>query len=1310
METPKIYVADLAAYNEGKLIGEWLDLSSYDSGSEVMEAIDDLLVTFGEKQGVVREEYAIHDTENIPDGLIDEYSGREDFDKLIAIIKKAEDTDIPVEVLMEYASNVGIDANELDDVPFNGRFDSEEDFAQDLVEQGVVTDLAAYLEMTTTDMRILAGEEADRQVDDMSDDEVLENVDNDFMEFERADEINEEVEQLEQELEEIKEEIDEAYDDQSEDATEEDAESIDERVSELKEKMSSIEEQISDLKSELRDIKYRDKDDAVDDAREQLKEDRYNEIYEALEKDAVGYFVDELGYDESELVNNNAFMVDYEKLARDLSQDYTFIEHDGDVYVFSSYKWGGKTYANGGGVKDIDYSEVLPIVKEKIDNAVDDINYENVSNGNGEEVEYRSMSGFTPYTNGGYEYRWFEYVNMLNGSGKSLPTKPLDDELQRQVDYNYELAKESFIERYPEIVEELGEDKINYHDLYEAGYGGEAEELSEMGMNYDGEDTVMMRVTAYYYNPENSRGKDGKHTITLFGDVNLESPYHRTGNLDDSMEITFTFNSLSDLSKKMDANLKKILNWFGGGYYKKSKREMKVRRMADGGEVKGFEAKIKDAMKQENKWHFFNEMVDGKNVQLKMFVGKKEVDVQIFRINGLGAKMPRNYVGKRETLRMIMDNFSDGFADGGVMADGGSLQDKIKHINEKYDGVTASKAYSSNRIQVVSPYFNTLNEIKRKEFNGNGLMERYGNMSSLYVLYSNEIYAGGGSVDDKYKIVDGTAYQKETPDEVIRVLENARKSGKKIKIYYGDKETGRDWLEEYDTVGTVGRSTGTYKIPLLIKTSRSTGGGGILDSSIVKIKDASSGVVLYKHPKYQQPTVEIVPSDMEGYTHNTIVNGELRGRHKSLKSAQILKSKLMAGGGSVIDGDKIYEYGITYELITPESAEMGDFEETGWEVERQNETLADILKNANYNYGIYEPTDSFSESWRSTSPDNNRDYFEKGHEKYYTLFINNVDGSDISDEERAFITEKLRSGRKLNWDDEDKEWWAGGGHVSFWSYDIKPDVIEIYPQSEEDENSFNSIEEIKKQLIEEGYKQRFFVYRSVEDMRDAVIDYYYNNDVFDDPYTYGLNMEDLNDSEKTEKAIIEYFGLDDDENVRERFEVLGLGHEEEYAGGGMAKFKSGLSSFASKSKELATKGYHKSKQLAKAGYEKTKQGVGKAKDFTKKQIHDQKKKVALEVIDETKGKVKEAKKKELLKDTKQVIKDKYKGGGKTAKKKATFKDKVKAIKARLRGTKVPKKLQGDYGKTYDAQEAQQAAQRIAGAMRAEEMGTRKKKD
>jgi hypothetical protein len=63
------------------------------------------------------------------------------------------------------------------------------------------------------------------------------------------------------------------------------------------------------------------------------------------------------------------------------------------------------------------------------------------------------------------------------------------------------------------------------------------------------------------------------------------------------------------------------------------------------------------------------------------------------------------------------------FAKGGEVGSS-LLYEKVKHINKKYDGVVASKTQRDNKIQVVSPFFNTLNEIKRNEFDGNGLLQR----------------------------------------------------------------------------------------------------------------------------------------------------------------------------------------------------------------------------------------------------------------------------------------------------------------------------------------------------------------------------------------------------------------------------------------------------------------------------------------------------------------------------------------------------------------------------------------------------------
>jgi hypothetical protein len=126
---------------------------------------------------------------------------------------------------------------------------------------------------------------------------------------------------------------------------------------------------------------------------------------------------------------------------------------------------------------------------------------------------------------------------------------------------------------------------------------------------------------------------------------------------------------------------------------------------AEGGQVASFEKKIKDAMKEENKWHFINEEFDGKAVQLKMFVGKKEVDVQIFRINGRAAGMPKNYAGKRETLKMIMDNFQTKMESSSVMAKGGYMEGggEVSNMSEKE---FLNKYYGANVFtEDVSKYF-----------------------------------------------------------------------------------------------------------------------------------------------------------------------------------------------------------------------------------------------------------------------------------------------------------------------------------------------------------------------------------------------------------------------------------------------------------------------------------------------------------------------------------------------------------------------------------------------------------------------------
>lgn len=163
---------------------------------------------------------------------------------------------------------------------------------------------------------------------------------------------------------------------------------------------------------------------------------------------------------------------------------------------------------------------------------------------------------------------------------------------------------------------------------------------------------------------------------------------------------------------------------------------------------------------------------------------------------------------------------------------------------------------------------------------------------------------GNGSLI-RFRRHEGVFFHADTPSEVVRALDAARKARTRIRLYYGDTETGRDWLEEHDVVGTLGQSLGPLRVPLLIPTRRSDGGPALLDHCIVKIKETRSGWICYQHPKYHTGTFtirEIGPDELcggqilrsLGYTHAVDVNNINHANFHSLAAAQRYVRKMTA--------------------------------------------------------------------------------------------------------------------------------------------------------------------------------------------------------------------------------------------------------------------------------------------------------------------------------------------------------------------------------------------------------------------------------
>lgn len=104
----------------------------------------------------------------------------------------------------------------------------------------------------------------------------------------------------------------------------------------------------------------------------------------------------------------------------------------------------------------------------------------------------------------------------------------------------------------------------------------------------------------------------------------------------------------------------------------------------------------------------------------------------------------------------------------------------------------------------------------------------------------------------------GIWYRQNAPREVVSALEAAMGTGKRVRIFPGDDKTGREWHEENDVTGHVGRSTGKRPCALLVPAG-SMGGQPLMGDHIVRMM--VDGREVYRHPGYVEPvfTIETDP-------------------------------------------------------------------------------------------------------------------------------------------------------------------------------------------------------------------------------------------------------------------------------------------------------------------------------------------------------------------------------------------------------------------------------------------------------------------
>ena len=130
--------------------------------------------------------------------------------------------------------------------------------------------------------------------------------------------------------------------------------------------------------------------------------------------------------------------------------------------------------------------------------------------------------------------------------------------------------------------------------------------------------------------------------------------------------------------------------------------------------------------------------------------------------------------------------------------------------------------------------------------------EDYGSLAG-YAKYKLACTAWAASVLSKE-----TWFTRATDKKVKQQLESFRESGKMVRLFYGDRATGRDWCDEFDVVGRIGRSGGSQKVPLMIAQGE-RGGSAILTESIIRMMDVEWDCDVYRHPSYRVTEYRVEP-------------------------------------------------------------------------------------------------------------------------------------------------------------------------------------------------------------------------------------------------------------------------------------------------------------------------------------------------------------------------------------------------------------------------------------------------------------------
>jgi hypothetical protein len=154
-----------------------------------------------------------------------------------------------------------------------------------------------------------------------------------------------------------------------------------------------------------------------------------------------------------------------------------------------------------------------------------------------------------------------------------------------------------------------------------------------------------------------------------------------------------------------------------------------------------------------------------------------------------------------------------------------------------------------------------------------GSFEQYAQYQDLIKRYS-----------DRPDLNEQTWFDPGTPPSVVAHLEYARLHNMRLRLFFGDQETGRCWLEENDVTGYIGRSMGPMRVPILLSSRSSSGGGAILARCVIRLIQTNGRRELWRHQNFHLPQLQPrAEQDQPKYRYAVHSDGECIARFTTLQ-------------------------------------------------------------------------------------------------------------------------------------------------------------------------------------------------------------------------------------------------------------------------------------------------------------------------------------------------------------------------------------------------------------------------------------------